>query len=70
MTRAEVENILLHPLAVKETRYGRKAAYGAPRLDSKHTVVIFEENDEEFIVVTAMKVDKERLERYGFTGVR
>lgn len=44
------------------------ACEGSP--PGKYTIVIFEQSDEDFIVVTAMKVDKERLERYGFTGVR
>jgi len=70
VTKAEVEGVLRRPLAVKETRYGRRVACGSPDDRDKYTVVIFEENAEDLIVITALKVDRDRLERYGFTRVR
>jgi hypothetical protein len=53
---------------VRETRYGRKV--GCKELDhGKYVVVVFERRNENLIVVTSLKVDKGRLERYGFTGI-
>jgi hypothetical protein len=69
VTKSEIENAILHPLAVRETRYGRKVACGGPDAGMKYTVVISEQSGEDFIVVTSLKVDKERLQRYGFAGI-
>ena len=69
ISKSDVEETLSHPLDVTETRHGRKAALG--RLDAgKFIVVIFEGLDEDLIVVTSLKVDRDRLERYGFIGIR
>ena len=53
---------------VVQTRYGRRVA--CKRLvGRKYVVVVFEEDREDFIVVTALKVNKDRLRKYGFTRV-
>ena len=53
---------------MRDTRYGREAACG--KLGTgKYLVVILERHDEDLIVVTALKANKDRLERFGFTGV-
>jgi hypothetical protein len=68
ISKTEVEQTLAHPLEIVETRYGRKAA--CRRVDSGYClVVIFEGMAEELIVVTALKVNTERVRRYGFTRV-
>jgi hypothetical protein len=55
-------------LEIVETRYGSKAA--CRRVDSDHClVVIFEGVAEESIVVTALRVNAERVRKYGFTRV-
>ena len=68
ITEEEVKGALEHPLEVIQIRYGRKAACGRlPR--GKYVVVIFEEAEQDFIVVTAVEVDRNRVRRYGFTRV-
>jgi hypothetical protein len=68
IAEAEVGDVLAQPLEVIGLKYSRKAAckQGA---SGKYTVVIFEDLDEGFLVVTAVKVDKNRAKRYGFTRV-
>ena len=68
ITEAEVEETLASPLEVVPTRYGRSAAC-IEQGSGKYLVVIFEGPPEDFIVVTAIKVDKGRARRYGFTRV-
>jgi len=68
ITEAEVEEVLARPLEVVSTRYERSAAC-MRSASGKYLVVIFEGPQEDFIVVTAVKVDKDRARRYGFTRV-
>jgi hypothetical protein len=68
VTKMEVEEAIARPLDVRDTRQGRKAAFGS-RLDGGFTIVIFEESDEGLIVITALKTDNEGAKRYGFTGI-
>jgi hypothetical protein len=49
-------------------KFGRKASY--KRFGDDYVVVIYEESVDKITVVTIMKVNKERLERYGFGGIR
>ncbi len=68
ITVREVESTLAYPLEVVQTRYGRRAA--CRRLaGGKYLVAVFEGAGEDFIVVTAVRVDKNRVRRYGFTQV-
>jgi len=70
ITEREAEGILDDPIEVIETRYARHAALGRPSKGDKFIVVVFEGSGEDFIVVTALKIDGERAKRYGFTRVR
>ena len=73
--RAEEREISLHqivqtvqePEGLTEVRYGRKAAF--KKFGDMYVVVIYEEQKDEIVVVTTLKVDRERLKRYGFSGV-
>ncbi len=68
ITERDVEDTLAHPFEFVQARYGRKAA--CRRLSSrKYLVVVFEDEGEGFIVITAVKVDKDRARRFGFTRV-
>lgn len=67
ITPKEVEEALNNPLEVIQTRYGRRAA--CKRLPGGKFVVVVFEAEEDFIVVTAVKADKERTRRYGFSRV-
>ncbi|MDI3497895.1 DUF4258 domain-containing protein [Archaeoglobus sp.] len=62
-----IRSVLEEPLDVIKVKFGRKAAYR--QFGEKYVVVIFEEQKDEIVVVTTLKVDKERLKRYGFGGV-
>ncbi len=64
----DVEEVLARPQEVILTRNGRKAAYRRIQ-GSRYIVVIFEQKGEDFIVVTAVKVNRNGAKRYGFTRV-
>jgi Domain of unknown function (DUF4258) len=68
ITEAEVEETLARPLEVVPTRYARSAAC-TMREHGRCLVVIFERSQEDFLVVTALKVDRDRARRFGFTRV-
>jgi hypothetical protein len=68
INESDVESALARPLEVVQTRYGRKAACKR-QPGGKYLVVVFEEAGEDFIVVTAVKVDRNRVGRYGFARV-
>ncbi len=55
------------PLEVIDVKFGRKAAYR--EFNSYNLVVIFEEQNDEIVVVTVLKVDDVRLNRYGFSRI-
>jgi len=69
ITDEEISETLTHPLELREMRYGRQGALGSRAADS-FLVVIFEKNDEDLIVVTALKVNRNRVKRYGFARIR
>ncbi|WP_456330436.1 DUF4258 domain-containing protein [Archaeoglobus sp.] len=62
-----IEEVIKRPEEVITVKFGRKAAYRG--YGDKYMVVIFEEGKDEIVVVTTLKVDKERLRRYGFSRV-
>ena len=68
ITEAEVEETLARPLEIVPTKYGRSAVCN-PQEDGRLLVVIFERSQEDFLVVTALKVDEDRARRFGFTRV-
>ena len=63
----QIKEVLKNPTETIDVKFGRKASYR--RYDDKFIVVIFEERDDEIVVVTVLKVDEERLKRYGFSRV-
>lgn len=68
INESDVGMTISNPTQVIPVRYGRRAAFR--RLGRGFLVVTYEEREEDFIVVTAVKVNKERVRRYGFTRVR
>lgn len=48
-------------------KFGRKASY--KKFGDDYVVVIYEESVDKMAVVTILKVNKERLERYGFSRI-
>lgn len=62
----EVIATLINPLEVVRGRYGRElfTRHFGP---CDYVVVVVERADEDLIVVTVLKVDRERALRYGFT---
>ena len=68
ITRDEVEKTLGNPFEVVPVRYRRSAA--CSRLSNRrYLVVIYERIEEDFIVVTALKVNRQGAIKYGFTRV-
>ena len=64
---SQVELVIREPLEIIDVKFGRKAAFR--QLGEKYLVAVYEEQNDEIVVVTALKVDKERLRRYGFSRV-
>ncbi len=62
-----IEQVIKEPLEVVDVKFGRKAAYR--ELKGYNLVVIFEEQKDEIVVVTVLKVDDARLNRYGFSRI-
>lgn len=67
ISEEEVRAAINDPMDTVETRYGRTAV--CARSAEKYIVVVLEKASGELIVVTALKVDKERARRYGFRRV-
>ncbi|MCZ7385122.1 MAG: DUF4258 domain-containing protein [Candidatus Methanoperedens sp.] len=62
-----IEQVLKEAPEVIDVKFGRKAAYR--ELNGYYLVVIFEEQKDEIVVVTVLKVDDVRLNRYGFNRI-
>ena len=62
-----IEQVIKEPLEVIDVKFERKAAYR--ELNGYNLVVIFEEQKDEIVVVTVLKVDNVRLIRYGFSRI-
>ena len=62
-----IEQVIIEPFEVIDVKFGRKAAYR--ELKGYYLVVIFEEQKDEIVVVTVLKVDDVRLNRYGFSRI-
>ncbi len=62
-----IEQVIIEPFEVIDVKFGRKAAY--MELKGYYLVVIFEEQKDEIVVVTVLKVDDVRLKRYGFSRI-
>jgi hypothetical protein len=68
IAKADVETAIRNPVQIVEARYGRLAA--GIRLGSRRfLVVVYERRKEDFIVITAVKVNEEGARRFGFTRV-
>lgn len=59
-----IREVLENPEGLANVKFGRKIAY--KKIEEKYVVVIFEERKDEILVITTLKVDRERLGRYGF----
>lgn len=68
ISASDVVNAVRNPLELVPARYGRHAVYGLLP-DEKLLVVIYEREGEDFIVVTAVKTNREGAKRYGFTRI-
>jgi uncharacterized beta-barrel protein YwiB (DUF1934 family) len=62
-----IQQVIKDPLEIIDVKFGRKAAY--MELNDYYLVVIFEEQKDEIVVVTVLKVDNVRLNRYGFNRI-
>ena len=62
-----IERAIEEPLEVIDVKFGRKAA--CSKLEGHYLVVIFEEQKDEIVIVTVLKVDEVRLNRYGFSRI-
>ncbi len=67
ITLEQIKLVVQEPSEVIDVKFGRKAAFKQFR--EEYVVVIYEERNNEIVVVTTLKVDRERLIRYGFVGV-
>ena len=67
ITVPEVQETVDGPLETIQTKHGRTAV--CARSAAKYLVVVLEKSGGELIVVTALKVDKERARRYGFNRI-
>ena len=64
----DVETAIKEPFELIGARYGRFAA--CLKLQrSGFLIVVYEREDEDFLVVTAVKVNREGAKRFGFTRV-
>jgi len=61
---AEVIN---HADETINVKFGRKASFR--KFGKSYVVVIYEQGIDKIVVVTMLKVDRERLKRYGFSRV-
>ena len=59
------------PVETIDVKFNRKACYRkiADSFADSFIVVIFEEQKDEIVIVTVLKVDNTRLIRYGFSGI-
>lgn len=64
----DVESTIRKPLELVPVRYGRYAVAGSLPT-GKFLVVVYGQEEEDFIVITAVKANKEGARRYGFTRV-
>ena len=64
----DIESAIRNPLDLVQVRYGRLAVCGLLP-GGKFVVVVYEKEEEDFIVVTAVKTNREGARRYGFTGI-
>ncbi|AIY90227.1 DUF4258 domain-containing protein [Geoglobus acetivorans] len=63
----QVELVIREPAEVIYVKFGRKAAFR--QFGGKYIVVIYEERNNEIVVVTTLNVDRKRLIGHGFGGV-
>ena len=64
----DVENVIQDPLEVIPARFGRNAACKLLE-EGLFLVVVYERRDEDFIVITAVKLSKRGAMRFGFTRI-
>ncbi|HXW94083.1 MAG TPA: DUF4258 domain-containing protein [Nitrososphaerales archaeon] len=64
----DVEIAIRNILDLVQVRYGRFAVCGLLP-SGKFVVVVYEKEEEDFIVITAVKTNREGARRYGFSGI-
>lgn len=62
-----ISEVIRDPEETINVKFGRTASY--KRFSTEYVVLIYEERADKIVVVTILKVDRERLKRYGFSGV-
>ncbi len=67
VTQDEATAVLSNPAETILTRTNRLASYR--QIEGKYIVVIHEQEYGDQVILTAMKVDRARLQRFGFTKV-
>ncbi|MGH9923284.1 MAG: DUF4258 domain-containing protein [Nitrososphaerales archaeon] len=63
----DIISTIEEPAEVINVKYGRKGTFR--HLECNYVVAIYEVRNGEIVVVTSVKVDKRRLERYGFSRI-
>ena len=63
----EIISTIEEPTEVIDVKHGRKG--GFRHFECDYVVAIYETRNGEIVVVTSVKVDKRRLERYGFSRI-
>ncbi len=63
----QIINVIREPVEVVDAKYGRKGSF--KHFECDYVVAIWEARNGEIVVVTSVKVNKRRLERYGFSRI-
>ena len=67
IAKSEIVRAIEQPDEVVDVKYGRKGNF--KHAECNYLVVIYETRNGEIVVVTSIRVDKKRLQRYGFTRI-
>ena len=65
--KEEIEFVIGEPREVIQVKYGRLAAFDY--FNGEGLVVIYQKHNDKIEVVTAIRADKRRLRRYGFSRI-
>jgi hypothetical protein len=68
ISQEDVEVTIRNPRETVLVKYGRLAAL-SPLRRGRHLVVVYEQEDQDFILITAVKVNKRGAGKYGFTRI-
>ncbi len=67
VVESEVKVVLANPTETLVTRANSLVSYR--QIEGKYIVVVHEHEEDDDLVITAMRVNRTRLERFGFTKV-